>query len=501
MKKQKGLKKKIRNLSLQKKMTCISLFVNLLILMVNISLLIGINEMSDRMDTVYQGNLLLSNLSGSLENVQNSMKDYLNTKTSDSLNDFYAAEGEYSSMVSELKEEVSGDTFLQMERDIKYMSENYLAEVNQAIDAKRGRNVEKYRLRYENATKLYNYIYTYIFSLNNEQFKKNSESYNEMIGILQMFETFSNLTMVLVILLSMVLTARLTSDIILPVKRLKERADEVGNGNFDVEPLVVESNDEIGIVTGAFNQMTISIQEYVQRLKDSMEAEQAAKENELKMEAHLKDARLRYLQAQINPHFLFNTLNAGAQLAMMEGADRTYDYVHSVGEFFRYNVKKGFETVTVGEELELIDNYIYILNVRFSGEIHFSKQVDESLLNVEMPGMILQPLVENSVNHGIREMMGEGRIELEVKRVDDLCCISIRDNGKGISPEMLEKIMSGKLAEERSQKGGSNGVGMDNCIARLKLFCKNENCISILSDGEDCGTEINIYLDINEQND
>ena len=67
------------------------------------------------------------------------------------------------------------------------------------------------------------------------------------------------------------------------------------------------------------------------------------------MEAHLKDAHLKYLQAQINPHFLFNTLNAGAQLAMMEGADRTYDYVQNVAEFFRYNVKKGNETVTVRE--------------------------------------------------------------------------------------------------------------------------------------------------------
>lgn len=496
-----GIKEKVRNMSLQKKMTCISLLVNILILMVNVSLLIGINAMSDRMDTVYQGNLLLNSLSESLEGVQNSMTEYLNTKTSDSLEAYYISENEYRDMVSELQEDVFGETFLRMERNIKFMSENYLDVVSQTIEAKRGRNVEKYRIRYENATKLYDYLNTYIYSLNNEQFKKNSENYSEMIHVLRIFETISNLTMVLVILLSTVLTTRLTAEVIRPVKKLKERADEVGEGKFDAEPLTVESNDEIGVVTGAFNQMTISIQEYVRRLRESMEAEQTAKENELKMEAHLKDAKLRYLQAQINPHFLFNTLNAGAQLAMMEGADRTYDYVHSVGEFFRYNVKKGFETVTLGEEIELIDNYIYILNVRFSGEIHFEKQIDESLLGVEMPGMILQPLVENSVNHGIREMMGEGRIVLEVKRVDDFCCISIRDNGKGISAEMLEKITSGKLAEERSAKGGSNGVGMDNCIARLKLFCKNDNCISILSDGENCGTEINIYLDINDQND
>ena len=495
------IKDKIRNRSLQTKMTSISLFVNILVLIVNVALLIGIDDMSDRMDTVYQGNIQLNRLSNSLEGVQNSMTEYLNTKTSDSLEDYYRNENDYRSMVYDLSDEISGETFSRMERNIKIMSEKYLDVVSQTIEAKRGRNVEKYRIRYENATELYEYIKMYIYSLNNEQFKTNSVNYSEMLSVLKIFEMISNLTMVLVIILGVILTTRLTADLIRPIKRLKEQADEVGKGNFDIEPLKVETNDEVGVVTGAFNQMTVSIQEYVQKLKTSMEAEQKAKENELMMEAHLKDAELRYLQAQINPHFLFNTLNAGAQLAMMEGADKTYNYVHSVGEFFRYNVKKGYETVTLGEELELIDNYIYILNVRFSGEIHFDKIVDESLLKVEMPGMILQPLVENCVNHGIREMMGEGRILLEVKRVDNLCCISIRDNGKGISREMLEKILNGTLAKERALHGDSNGVGMDNCIARLRLFCKNDNCISILSDGENCGTEINIYLDINETED
>ena len=91
---------------------------------------------------------------------------------------------------------------------------------------------------------------------------------------------------------------------------------------------------------------------------------------------------------------------------MMEGADRTYEYVQNVAEFFRYNVKKSNDIVTVREELELVDHYIYILNVRFSGDIHYGKEIEEDLLDSCMPSMILQPIVENSVNHGIREMNG-----------------------------------------------------------------------------------------------
>ena len=244
--------------------------------------------------------------------------------------------------------------------------------------------------------------------------------------------------------------------------------------------------------------MVVSIRQYIERLRQSMEIQQSLKEKELMMEAHLKDAQLKYLQAQINPHFLFNTLNAGAQLAMMEEADRTYDYVQNVAEFFRYNVKKGNETVTVREEIELVDNYIYILNVRFSGEIHYKKQIDEGVLSVRMPGMILQPIVENCINHGIREMEGRGKIWLSVYQEDDFVCISVKDNGRGISTENIEKILNGSYRQEK-HPGSSNGIGMDNVIARLKLYSEMDDVMSIYSEGKDMGTEFVIYLKKKEE--
>jgi two-component system, sensor histidine kinase YesM len=224
-----------------------------------------------------------------------------------------------------------------------------------------------------------------------------------------------------------------------------------------------------------------------------MEAERQMKERELMMETHLKDARLKYLQAQINPHFLFNTLNAGAQLAMMEGADRTYDYVQKVALFYRYNMKKSGETVTIRDEIEIIDSYIYILNVRFSGDIHYEKHIDETLLDTEMPGMILQPIVENSVNHGIREMGGEGKITLSVYAVEDGVCISIKDNGIGMSNEMIDRILNGTY-HASEENGDSNGIAMDNIISRMRLFTGNEDVMSITSGGMEKGTEVFLYL-------
>jgi len=178
---------------------------------------------------------------------------------------------------------------------------------------------------------------------------------------------------------------------------------------------------------------------------------------------------------------------------MMEGADRTYEYVQKVANFFRYNVKKGEDLVTIREEINLIDDYIYILNVRFSGDIHYERNIEEEWLDIHMPGMILQPIVENCVNHGIREMAGEGRIWLSVYEMDGYICISISDNGKGMSKEKIDRILSGTYTTEKLS-GDSNGVAMDNVIARLRLFTGNDKVMDIFSEGEGMGTEFVIYL-------
>lgn len=144
--------------------------------------------------------------------------------------------------------------------------------------------------------------------------------------------------------------------------------------------------------------MIASIRTYIRQTKESMEKEQKMMERELLMETHLKDAQLRYLQAQINPHFLFNSLNAGAQLAMMEDAEQTSIFIEKMADFFRYNVRKNGGRALLEEELEAVDNYVYILNVRFAGDIHFEKMIDPCIENTELPSMILQPIVENAVN-------------------------------------------------------------------------------------------------------
>ncbi len=486
---------KFKSLPLYAKISLIYIMANFLIFVVNFALIIGINNMSVEMNMTYQDNRHLNEIKDSLERVQDSMTLYLNSKTSDALEQYYIDEQNYSNLVMELGDKVSDENFLRMERNIKNMSNDYLEEVSQTIEAKRGRNVEKYRLRYENATELYKYINTYISALNEERFVSNSARYSELTTQFGKFEVFATIVMFLVIVGNVIVIVNIAKALISPLQSLAQTAEEVANGNFDATLPISNTNDEIGIVTKAFNKMVVSIRDYIEKLRMSMDKERLMQEKELMMETHLKDAQLKYLQAQINPHFLFNTLNAGAQLAMMEGADRTYEYVQTVADFFRYNVKKQDNHVTVGEEVTLVDNYIEILNVRFSGDIHYDKQIDERLLGTHMPSMILQPIVENAINHGIREMGDKGHINLKVYKDGNKVYISVRDNGRGMTPEEIDMVINGKW-KYVEQRGDSNGIGMDNIIARLRLYAERDDIIDIYSDGLGMGTEVVINIPV-----
>ena len=178
---------------------------------------------------------------------------------------------------------------------------------------------------------------------------------------------------------------------------------------------------------------------------------------------------------------------------MMEDAERTGLFLENVAEFFRYNVRRNDQDASLKEEIHLVDNYVYILNVRFSGEILFSKEVDESLLDVRVPSMILQPLVENAFNYGIRNISWEGRIELSVYRQGDKICISIWDNGSGMEPERIEQVLKGEIREV-DLKANSNGVGMKNVMERLKLYFHDRAKLEIISEGKDTGTEVLITI-------
>lgn len=485
--------------SIRRRLVLVFTLSSCVVFFANMYMYYNINKSIGTIDEVYKSNTELNELLASLTDVQEYVYEYLNTKSTESLENYYRSEQIYRGLIGDLEGKIQDNDLILMQKNIKNMSETYLELVDATVDAKRGRNIEKYMVIYEEATNMYDYITTYINSLNNEQFKYNSEKYELLLLSLRYLEIISTIVLLVITVFNVILIIILTRSITEPLLKLTQVAYEVAGGNFEVDQVHVDSSDEVEIVTKAFNNMIVSIHQYIIKTKESMELESRMMEKELRMTNHLKDAQLKYLQAQINPHFLFNTLNAGAQLAMMEGADKTCLFIENMADFFRFNMKSFDQDSTLRDEIKLVDSYIYILNVRFSGGIHFYKDIDESLIDVRVPSMILQPVVENAVNYGIRDIDYEGQIRMSIYSEEERINITIEDNGAGMDRETIDRIMSTKLEESASLKErvvtkDSNGIGLGNVINRLRLYYDREDIFKIESEGRNKGTKVTIYI-------
>lgn len=499
------------NRSFRFRMLTMILGVMSVLMLINIYNYVNINDAINSINEVYVKNFSLNELKEELLYIQSTMTDYLKNKNTDSMEEYYRHIQIYQNMLEELNDEVVDEQFFIMEKNIRNISQEYMACTDRAIEYKRGRDVEMYKLEYIETGKICSYLTSYIDSLNSTRFKANSLNHKAMISVLAYTQNMSMIVFLGVMTATVVLIYIATSRITLPLRRLAATADIVARGKLDVEPVDITTHDEVEVVTTAFNKMLFSIREYIERITENLERERALQEKELLMNTHLKEAQLNYLQAQINPHFLFNTLNAGAQLAMMEDAERTYEYIQNVAEFYRYNIA-GSKFVTLKDELEIVDNYMYIINVRFSGDIKYTKNVDESVTSVLVPSMILQPVIENSVRYGVRDIEWEAHVSMSVVREEGYVCIKISDNGVGMTEDVINKILKDcgeekdeiededKIEENNKVNQESNGIGLRNVIARLKLYYGVDDVIEIYSEGINKGTQVTVLIPYHEQN-
>ncbi|MBQ6322142.1 MAG: histidine kinase [Lachnospiraceae bacterium] len=483
--------------SIQTRLTGIIALMMVLILAVNLFINNRIDSMVRKIDQVFASNVSIVELTETLEALEGYVYEYLNTKSSAALENYYRFAEDYRDLAMQLNNRNVDNRVLMLEKNIRGMSMSFLEKAEETVQAKRGRNVERYKASYEEEELLYRYINDYIYELNSQQFLRNSENYQLLLSILQIMRILSIAAIIIIVLFStfaIILTVR---DMIAPLTALSDTAHQVAEGNLNVEVPVSNTMDEVGIVTRTFDQMLISIRAYVERVREGLQDQARLKERELSMEANLKEAQLKFLQAQINPHFLFNCLNAGAQLAVLEDADATGDFLEKMADFFRYNVKKTDGDSTLREEIELVDNYIYILNVRFAGDITYRKEIEDGIGEIKVPGMILQPLVENAVTHGIHDMMDHGEISLSVVQDEDEVRVTVSDNGKGMTKDQIARILNGQYEGDETDQ--STGIGLANVMNRLRLFYNQDDLLSIYSEGAGLGTEIVMRLPVVEK--
>lgn len=260
-----------------------------------------------------------------------------------------------------------------------------------------------------------------------------------------------------------------------PVRLLRESAEEIAMGNLEVRVPRV-SDDEIGELSDQFNTMVGSLKELLRRVYEEQEKQRAYE--------------LMLLQAQINPHFLYNTLDSLQWLIRMNQLAAAEKMTTALTHFFKTGLNNGKDIIRLREEMENVESYLTIQQLRYKSKLTFFVHMEKEVEALEVPKLILQPLVENALYHGIKPKEDGGFIDIHVCKEEGRVHISVADNGCGMDPKMLEALRDGISKGEVSRK---DSYGLKNVNERLRLFFQDNYEMKIES-GPGVGTSVNIYF-------
>lgn len=285
-----------------------------------------------------------------------------------------------------------------------------------------------------------------------------------------------------------------------PVQQMIVASRAIISGHYDTPDVPLpHQGDEIGQLTDAFNRMKHSMAQQMSTLREKNEMERELhqqKTQALELQTHMERSRLQQLRSQIDPHFLFNTLNVILQTAGQEAAYRTQALITALSHLLRYSLMSNDEQVPLAREVRIVDEYYSIYHVRFGDRIRMRWRISDSLDLTEtmVPSFILQPIVENAFKHGIgpKEEGGAVRIRITPLRQQKLLRINVCDNGQGIAPEQLAQLQAG-LASPGDRW---EHIGVYNVAARLKLLDKR--CRFEIRSRPGLGTAVSLYLPLVE---
>ena len=271
----------------------------------------------------------------------------------------------------------------------------------------------------------------------------------------------------------------ISASIYIPIKKLHDVTTTITGA--DLQALVTNNNvDEITELGISFNIMIGKIRELL--------------DSKIREHDNLKKAELKALQAQINPHFLYNTLDTIVWMAEANKSDQVIEMVCALSSFFRIALSKGKDWITVQQEIEHVRSYLAIQKMRYRDILDYQIEVDEALLNSTILKLTLQPLVENALYHGIKTKRNGGKIVVRVKGVDEnMLFLDIEDNGVGFTPYKLAKIQTMLTEDSGDILVKESGFGLGNVNKRIKLYYGEQYGLSIKSHYRG-GTQVTVAI-------
>lgn len=289
----------------------------------------------------------------------------------------------------------------------------------------------------------------------------------------------------LIILFGLPVSYFLSRSISNPINHLATLVHEAETGKFHVR-YKERRNDEIGMLGNSFNKMLKKITELL-HLTELQEKKK-------------RDAEFRSLQANINPHFLYNTLDTIQWMSRKQGAEDAAEVVDSLAKFFRIGLSKGHDIIPLEQELEHVESYLQIQLTRYRTKLSYQLTANDAVIKNRVLKFILQPIVENAIYHGIKERRGPGMINIDVNEQAGNLIICVKDDGKGMTSDQLAEIRKSlansiELTKDREYSEEGKAYGLLNVHARIKLMYGEKYGIEIFS-YENVGTEVKIVLPI-----
>ena len=277
---------------------------------------------------------------------------------------------------------------------------------------------------------------------------------------------------VLLFVLLLMYSLRVSRRISVPMQTLSRKAEQFGSNDFAGSPVDTDIV-ELKILDRNFDKMAGRITSLMDRQRRDQQS--------------LHRAELELLQAQINPHFLYNTLDSIAILAESQREDDVIDMVNSLSTFFRNSLNRGEDIISLRSELIQARSYLEIQQIRYSDILTWQIDVPEDIQDCNVPKLILQPLIENALYHGIKNRRGRGLLTITGEADGEDLLLRVKDNGAGMTPEQLALLQSGAFEEHHS------GLGLKNVHQRIRLYCGKEYGLSFDSVlGE--GTTVTVRL-------
>ena len=349
------------------------------------------------------------------------------------------------------------------------------------------RTAEAAQLYYEQALPCGTYLLQYTRQLLERAILDNNETYASLNTLNVRLKHLQTVIAAVSVVLAVFMVASLAS-LLRSVVQMTRASMQISEGRLDI-PDVAEGGDEIGQMAKVFNEMKRSMRQRVELLNrnNEMERELHVKETEaLALQNLIEREKLQQLRSQINPHFLFNTLNVIMYTARQEGAEETRKLLDSLSRTFRYVLGSNDAEVPLSREIQIVDAFYSLYHARFADRLVLEWHIPPELELTEamVPSFIIQPLVENAFNHGLARKEDGGRVDVYLKEAPETLLVRVTDNGAGMSEEALTQLRE----HLNDPPAAGDHIGLHNVAARLRL-CGEQYGLEIQST-EGSGTEV-----------